>query len=206
MVHGVVFNTYSPNLVFWVSIVVDIQTVSIAIASASVIAGVVYYALQIRHQTRIRKTDLTIRLYSRLHSGEFDDAYPRIMSLEFKDYEDFVKRYGRRHSGKSPEIDKAISTVCGFFELTGTLLYRKHIDLGLVYDVFGIGMVKEIYEKTKPLAVGTRRELDDPNWGVGFDYLYNELLRKEPQLRKTLPKASAPSISDSNSSNQSSRC
>jgi hypothetical protein len=68
---------------------VDIQTVSIVIASASVVAGIVYYAFQVRHQTRIRKTDLIIRLYSRLHSNEFDDAYPKIMSLEFKDYEDF---------------------------------------------------------------------------------------------------------------------
>jgi len=173
---------------------VDVQTISIAIASASVIAGVTYYALQIRHQTRIRKTDLIIRLYSRLHSSEFEDAYPRVMSLEFKDYEDFVKRYGRRHSGKSPEIDKAVATVCGFFELAGTLLYRKQIDLGLVYDSFGVSMIKGIWEKIKPLTVGTRREVNDPAYGAGFEYLYNELMRKEPQLRKTLPKASAPNL------------
>jgi len=86
--------------------VVDIQTISIAIASAGVFAAAIYYILQLRHQTRIRKTDLIIRLYSRLHSSEFDDAYPKIMSLEFKDYEDFVKKYGRRHSGKNPEIEK----------------------------------------------------------------------------------------------------
>ena len=183
---------------------VDVQTVSIMLASASVIAGVVYYALQIRHQTRIRKTDLIIRLYSRLHSNEFDDAYPKIMSLEFKDYEDFVKRYGRRHSGKSPEIDKAIATVCGFFELVGTLLYRKHIDLGLVYDSFGVSMIKEVWEKTEPLTVGRRREGNE-EVGMGFEYLYDELMRKEPQLRKTWAKASLPTASDSNLPNESSR-
>jgi hypothetical protein len=184
---------------------VDIQTVSVMLTCASVMAGVVYYALQIRHQTRIRKTDLIIRLFSRLHSNEFEDAYPRIMSLEFKDYEDFVKKYGPRHSGKSPEIDKAIASVCGFFELVGTLLYRRHIDLGLIYDSFGLSMIKEVWEKTKPLTMGARRERGE-EWGVGFEYLYNELLRKEPQLRKTLPKASPPTVSDSNSPNQSSRC
>jgi hypothetical protein len=47
-----------------VSIMVDIQTVSIAIASASVVAGIVYYAFQVRHQTKIRRTDLLTRLYS----------------------------------------------------------------------------------------------------------------------------------------------
>ena len=45
MVQSLILNTL--NLVFWVSRVVDIQTVSIMLASASVIAGVIYYALQI---------------------------------------------------------------------------------------------------------------------------------------------------------------
>jgi hypothetical protein len=40
--HDVVFDTNSPNLVLWVLIVVDIQTASIVIASASVVAGVIY--------------------------------------------------------------------------------------------------------------------------------------------------------------------
>jgi len=185
---------------------VDVTEISAMVAAAGVLVGIVYYILEMRHQTRIRKTDLIIRLYSRLHSNRFEDAYPRIMSLEFKDYEDYVKRYGRRHSGKSPEIDKAIATVGGFFELVGTLLYRKHIDLGLVYDVFGIAMIREVHEKTKPLRVGIRRERNDPNYGAGFEYLYNELLRKESQLKKTLPRTSLPTVTNSSSSNQSSRC
>jgi len=44
---------------------VDIQTLSIAIASTSVVAGVVYYVLQIRHQTKLRQTDLVMS-YTRL--------------------------------------------------------------------------------------------------------------------------------------------
>jgi len=181
-----------------------LQTVSIVIASAGVFLAAIYYILQLRHQTRIRKTDLVMRLFSRMHSNEFDDAYPKIMSLEFKDYEDFVKKYGRRHSGKSPEFEKAFSTVCGFFELVGTFLYRKHIDLELVYDSFGVSMIKEIWEKIKPLVVGLRRDFNDPAYGAGFEYLYNRLMRKGPQLRKTWAKASLPTGSNSNLSNQSS--
>jgi len=39
-----------------------LQTVSIAIASASVVAGVVYYALQLRHQTKMRKTSIRVHM------------------------------------------------------------------------------------------------------------------------------------------------
>lgn len=42
--------------------VVNVQTVTIAIASASAAAGIMYYSLQIRHQTKARQTDLVMRL------------------------------------------------------------------------------------------------------------------------------------------------
>jgi hypothetical protein len=40
---------------------VDVQTVSIAIASASIVIAVVYYILQIQHQKKMRQTDLIMR-------------------------------------------------------------------------------------------------------------------------------------------------
>ena len=43
---------------------VDIQTISIAIASAGVFLAAIYYTIQIRHQTKMRHTDLVVRLYS----------------------------------------------------------------------------------------------------------------------------------------------
>jgi hypothetical protein len=48
--------------------VVDIQTVSIAVASASVTVAAIYYVWQIRHQTKIRKTDAFWRVYQSFNS------------------------------------------------------------------------------------------------------------------------------------------
>jgi hypothetical protein len=66
-----------------VSRMVDIQTVSIAIASASVVAGVIYYAFQIRHQAKMRQTDFIVRLYSTYGTKEFRDTLVEVMSLQF---------------------------------------------------------------------------------------------------------------------------
>ena len=66
-----------------VTVVVDIQTVSIAIASASVVAGVVYYALQIRHQAKMRQTDFIVRLYSTYGSKEFHELLKEFQTLQF---------------------------------------------------------------------------------------------------------------------------
>jgi len=65
---------------------VDIQTVSIVIASAGVFAAAMYYILQIRHQSKLRQTDLAMRLYSTWQSKEFSEATLKVWNLKFKDY------------------------------------------------------------------------------------------------------------------------
>ena len=165
-----------------------LQTLSVVVASAGVFLAAVYYALQIRHQTRIRKTDLVMRLYQTYNDKEFTDAEYDIIGLQFKDFEDFRKKYGSRGSESMRQIAKSISVVLGFYELVGTLLYRKCIELGLAFDVFGFSNVRDMYEKVKPLILGFRRERNDPTDFAGFEYLYNELLRKGPQLKKTWEK------------------
>ena len=81
---------------------VDIQTVSIAIASAGVSAAAIYYILQLRHQTKIRQTDLAIRMnpWMNVSGNELTEAIAKIWSLEYKDYDDFVERYGQFPSDK----------------------------------------------------------------------------------------------------------
>ena len=73
---------------------VDIQTVSIVIASAGVLIGVAYYILDMRHQNKMRRTDLVLRLASFTNTSEYMDAFAKVWSLQVKDYEDYVKQYG----------------------------------------------------------------------------------------------------------------
>jgi hypothetical protein len=184
---------------------VDIQTVSIAIASAGVFVAAVYYIFQIRHQTKIRKTDLVIRLYNTYSSKEFNDAWYDVMELQFKDYNEYKEKYSSRFSKDLRDIGKSMSLVLGFFELVGTLLYRKYIDLVMVNDIFSPSEVTQLYEKMKPVILELRRTHNQPIEFGGFEYLYNELLSKHSQLNKTWAKASLQPISDTKSSNQSSR-
>jgi hypothetical protein len=46
-----------------VSTVVDISGISAMVAAAGVLIGVVYYALEMKEQTTIRKTDAFWRIY-----------------------------------------------------------------------------------------------------------------------------------------------
>jgi len=154
---------------------VDIQTVSIAIASASVAAGVIYYALQIRHQTRMRQTDLIMRLYSTWESKEFTEAALKVWNLEFKDFDDFVKRYGPWYS--ETEVYTAFRMICNFFNGIGILLIGKLVDIEMVVKLF-IVSTKTTWEKVKPLVEGGRKQTN-PLMFRYFEYLYNEMKKRE---------------------------
>jgi len=160
---------------------VDIQTVSIAIASAGVFLAAIYYILQIRNQTKLRQTDLVMRLHSTWGTKEFRDVLMEVHNLQFNDYKDFVKKYGPWLS-KGP-AQTAIFMVAMYFQEVGFLLQRKIVDIGFL-DLMGFRVIKLYWEKTKPVILGLREQFDDPNIFEWFEYLYNELKKREQQLAK----------------------
>jgi hypothetical protein len=161
-----------------VSVIVDIQTISIAIASAGVLLAAIYYVLQVRHQTKLRQTDMVMRLYTTFGSTEFQKAYQKMMSVEFEDYADYVKRYATSNI----EVLAASYSVGVFFEGIGVLVKRKLISMDLVDDLFTIPIL-DTWEKMKPLVEGRRERLKRPQALEWFEYLYNEMKKREQKLQ-----------------------
>ena len=148
---------------------VDVQTISITVASASVVAGIVYYAFQVRHQTRLRQTDLVMRLYSTYDSLEFLEAWNTIFFTEDGDYDSFLKKLGgKRHLA---------SFVCMFYDEVGVLLHKGLIDIDLVDELFG-DAVPLMWEKLKNFIEEARRRYR-PGAYLHFEYLYNEMKKRE---------------------------
>jgi hypothetical protein len=147
---------------------VDIQTVSIAIASASVVAGVIYYAFQIRHQNKMRQTDLVMKLYSQFNSLEFQKVWEEVSKREAKDLNDYDKKYGLAE----------FTAVGMFFEGIGILLKRKLIDIELVDDMFTMP-IKKTWEKMRDITLEARKVRNEPTDLEWFEYLYNEMEKRE---------------------------
>jgi len=158
---------------------VDISTVSIAIASAGVFAAAIYYILQLRHQSRMRQTDLVVRLYSAFSGKELQEAYfETAYGFEFADYDDFMKKYRMPAKPILP-----LWQVCKFFDGVGVLLRRKLVDIGLVDELFH-AEATIVWKKVKPLVEGRRRELNQPTALQSFEYLYNEMKKRGQQPTK----------------------
>jgi hypothetical protein len=160
---------------------VDVQTVSIAVASASVVAGIIYYAFQIRHQTRTRQTDLVWRMQQTMYADDYRDAILKVLNLDFKDYEDFVKKYGP-YLSDTPTM-KALTKINVLYGGLGNLVAKKLIDFELVYGVFSTACCRA-WEKVKSIIEGYRKASNQPTYLGDFEYLYNEMEKREQQLGK----------------------
>jgi len=157
---------------------VDIQTVSIAIASVGVVAGIIYYAFQVRHQAKLRQTDLIMRLHSQTCTREFVDAYQKVLSLKFKEYNDFVEKYGPLNAEGSEQT--AILMCANFMEGIGVLLHRKLVDIEPLRELFPI---ESGWRKLEPILIGSRKRTGNPETWRWFEYLYNEAKKREQKLQ-----------------------
>ena len=156
---------------------VDITEASAIVAAVGILVGVVYYILDMRQQGRMRQTDFIARLYSTYGSKEFHDMLMEIQSLQFNDYEDFVKKYGLWASKGSAQT--AIFVISTFFTEIGTFLRRGIIDIDFFCDIFGYTSVKWNWEKVKPVVLGLRQFFNDPKVFQPFEYLYEEVKKRQ---------------------------
>lgn len=119
-------------------------------------------------------------------SSELQQAMVKIINLEFKDYDDFVKKYGPLASEKPEQM--AIMTIGNYCETLGTLVKRRLMDLDLVYEFWGHNLLL-YWEKVKPLAEGAIKQYDQPWWGESIEtnaeYLCKEMKKREQQQTKT---------------------
>jgi len=150
----------------------DIASVSALVAAIGVIVGIILTIKQLRNLVKQRQTDLVMRLHSRFGTREFIDAWEKILTREFDDYNKYVKKYGLSD----------VAIVGSFFEGIGVLLHRRLIDIDLVGELFRESS-KMTWERTRPIVEGQRKQYDEPKWGEWWEYLYNEMQKREQTLQ-----------------------
>jgi hypothetical protein len=157
---------------------IDITEISAIVAATGVMIGVVYYILDIRYQARTRQTDLVMRLYATFSSSEFQDAWTKVRART-RDFEsaddiyDFDKKFGLRE----------VNQVCLFFEGVGILLKRKIVNDTMIEDLFG-GAIARTWENVKTGIIKARQQLNDPTIYYYFEYLFNEMKKREQKSVK----------------------
>jgi len=158
---------------------VDIIEISAIVAALGVIVGVIYYIMEIRHQGKMRHLDLFMSLYSTWGSRDMLNAHRRFMVIKVENYDSFVKEQGP--VTEPSELNTDIDRVGWFFNLMGFLVKEKIVHIRLVDELLGYWVIKN-WETIKPLVYGWRKQYNIPESYHWFEYLYNEVKKREQQL------------------------
>ncbi len=148
--------------------VVDITEISAIVAAAGVLVGVLFTYEQVRDLVRNRRTELVMSLYKDFSDKDFQSAWQKVMSSEYKDYHEYVEKYG---------LDEVWQVVM-FFEGVETLLDMRLVNIDLVQHLIS-GPIVSTWEKMKPVIEGCRQKMNQPQFCEWFEYLYNEMKKRE---------------------------
>jgi hypothetical protein len=149
---------------------VDLSTISIVIASIGVLTGVVYNALSIWHENKIRKMESIIRFspWFNINAQEIQEALTQVCSIKFRDYNDYTEKYRGRNEQTQLKI------LGNYFEGLGILVHRRLVEVDLIYDFWG-SIIQSTWRDMLPIVKGMREDAGDDSVFAYWELLNNEL-------------------------------
>jgi hypothetical protein len=143
----------------------DVLTVSAIIAAVSVVVGVIFAVLELRHLAGTRRTDVILRIYERFASKEIVEAIMTIGSPGLEDYDDYAKKNGII----------GLVQVLEIFDEVGILLEDGLVDIKLVNALFGPSLNVRWESRMKKYIEGLRKASDQQSFFLHVDYLLERL-------------------------------
>jgi hypothetical protein len=150
---------------------IDIPTLSSIITTGSIIIGVVFTILEIRHLTKVRRTDIIMKIYEKFGSREIVEAMNKVGGAKFESLEDYRAKYGFTE----------VTQLAVLFEGIGVLLEQELIDTKMVDRLFG-PTLNQLWQRMQPVIYAMRKGLNEPFFFSHYEYLVKRL---ETYRRKT---------------------
>jgi len=139
------------------SFILDIQTISVVIASASVIGSAIYYMIETRHQRRTRQTESIIHLspWFKMDAKEIQESISNVCSTEYTDYKDYLAKY----AGKPEQT--SLKLLGNYFEGVGLLVYLKLVEMDIAYNFWG-DIAESVWDDNEDIISGMRKDTGTP--------------------------------------------
>jgi hypothetical protein len=167
-----------------------LQSVSYIAGALGVCVAAIFYVLNLRISQRNMKQTLETRKLSfvtsitnQLLSEEGERRYDELESMEWKDYDDFEKKYG---SDYNKDNYAKRMTVWKTYNTLGMLVREKLIEPEVLYGIDNVNPCF-LWSKFKDVIAENRRRYGGKDNFSDFEFLNNELLRiklsKDPSYR-----------------------
>ena len=164
---------------------VTFQTLFQFLQTVGILVGVYYYISTIRSnqknqqmQLETRQAQLFMHIFNRFQEVEFRKNFNEIMTREWKDYDDWDRKYGRY---TNPTAQAISSSIALFFEGLGVLLKRGLLDIDIVGELMSTP-VRRYWEKTNPIIIEMRDRSNREGALSSAEYLYDEMMKRDVRL------------------------
>lgn len=150
----------------------DIQFAYYMLAATGVLVAAIYYIISLRHNIKTREMEMCQYFTSDFTSEQGMQRYATMMNMEWKDYEDFMQKYGY----SNPEMFGKWTSQFFIWETQGILIKNKIVEAEKLYAIGGFGAIRA-WEKYKDIVQSRR----DVAWGqdlyVNFEFFAQEMLK-----------------------------
>ena len=143
---------------------IDISTLTSIVTTVSIIIGVAFTILEIRHLNRVRRTDIIMKIYERFGTREMIEAVNNVGGADFVDLKDYREKRGFTD----------VTQVAVLFDGVGVLLEQRLIDIKMADSLFG-PTLDLLWLRMKPVIYAMREGLKEPAFFSHYEYLVNQL-------------------------------
>jgi len=161
----------------------EIQAAYYMVAATGVLVAAIYYIINLRTSQKNMCITLTNNLMQSQLSEESWRKWIELMNMEWKDYDNFEKKYGSDYN--SDNFSKRMNLWHSYNSL-GNLLRSGLADRDTLYNA-GLRTTVWLWVKFKPIIEENRRRYGDKTSFSGFEYLATEMMRmarqKDPSYR-----------------------
>jgi len=145
--------------------------------TAGILVGIIYYITIMRNAQKARRAENLQWFLEDRNNEKVMLQYAFVQSLEWGDYDDFQRKYGRK---TNPEAWAKLWSYLVKFDDIGLMLNRDVIDIKDLYELSGRS-IPSLWKKYQPIFEEDRRRGDQTSMGW-FEYLVDELHKESKRI------------------------
>ncbi|WP_455279326.1 DUF4760 domain-containing protein, partial [[Eubacterium] cellulosolvens] len=158
---------------------ITFQTISIVIAAATVVIGVVNSIISGRREEKQRQDQVILQRFQG-YGLDYTRSWVEVIdTYDWKDFEEFNQKYGRK---VNPEFRSKWLFIMATYNLAGISL-KRGVDPDLIFQLYNPNAVNQLWELYEPVVKGIREANNFPLFLEPLEYLYNEAKKRQPEIR-----------------------
>jgi hypothetical protein len=149
------------------------------VQTAGILVGIFYYIMTLRNSTKARQREL-IHQKAQIQSLDYTRTFWELATwTDWETVEEFQEKYGMPNN---PEAQAKFSHMMRHYSLAGTLLKENMANADLIFQLYPVLAVIELWEQFEAVILNVREKRNSPTHLDGFEFLYREAKKRHPEI------------------------